>query len=622
MRARTNVAVTRRDFVTSATLGAVAGAVVPAACDAFAAEDTVGSAGMVVTGVAPARHGNLMVKVALGDGHITSVSIAKANETRMIADTALVDMPRRIVAAQSTDVDVVSGATITSWAVKNAVDDALAKAGVSESDLGSADVSPVPVEEPLADADVVIVGAGLAGLVCAARLLQHGKTVAIFEESGHLGGSATVAYGWLTGPGTVVQAQEGVEDSPDKYYAYMEATARLWGGEIAYPDVARVYADKNGEAFDWMDSYVGVDFNRTGTLGVYDPQYMDERRIYAINNYAVSGVGAVLDLVLDGVAAGKASIMLEAPVIEVLKGSDGSAAGVRVLRADGSTLDYACAKVVLATGGYSHNVEMLKRYNYANCGTFTPSTGDGHGFDVALAAGAQLCCMDSCGTYGGGVQESGDELRYQMSLAMPNQIWVDATGNRITCEDGSYSSERAWEEARDNVVYVVFSDALRTSGVSPVGSFASFIEGGFGPEESWEILDSLVEAGDIAWKASSAEELALLAGIDADDFVRTLSAYNAACERGTGDEWGREGGQGIEGTLYAVRTVPFMCMSTGGIRVSPRGEVLGENGEPITGLYAAGEQLGLQQYAGYVRAGSGLGGAVTWGYVVADEISA
>ena len=261
---------------------------------------------IVVTGSGTGRMGDIMVKVGLTGSTITSIDVIKQHETPLIANSALSRIPNLVVKNQSLDVDAVCGATITSFGLREAIGDALSKAGLSAGDLAnSGNDTGIRVEEPI-EADIAVIGGGLTGLVATVRALQNGKSVVLFEETAHLGGSSCVSDGWLTGADTIMERAEGIEDSPDKFYAFLTQ-----GGNdpavVPYPDITRAYVEASGPLMDWLDTYVNVDFGeRKGGYGLYTPP--DLPRIYGVNNGGGAMDLALIQLIQQGIDEGKASV--------------------------------------------------------------------------------------------------------------------------------------------------------------------------------------------------------------------------------------------------------------------------------------------------------------------------
>lgn len=217
----------RRSFMKGTALAAsavVAGSAI-AGCSAQGRSSKGGSANAngseltftpgVYHGVAPARAGDLTVAVYLSEHAIERVDVTSHRDSRILTDEPLSRIPAQIVKHQSTQVDVVSGATITSFAIIQATENALEKAGVDLKTVRTSFEKDPVVTPELVDARIGIVGGGVAGLAAAIRAAQVGTPVVLFERSAHLGGDAIFAGGYSWGVNTLMQKAAGVEDSVD-----------------------------------------------------------------------------------------------------------------------------------------------------------------------------------------------------------------------------------------------------------------------------------------------------------------------------------------------------------------------------------------------------------------------
>ena len=209
-------------------------------------------------GVGQGIGGDVKVSVTVKDGKIADVAVLSHSETAGISDPAIAQIPAAIVAANSTEVDGVAGATITSGAIKTAVANALS--GVVAEEVAE-------VVLPYEQADVIVVGGGLGGMAATVRASELGANVLLIEQTGRLGGSGLLAGGSLVGVNTRMEAENGIEDSVE---LMMEDFVRLGGEGMFNPVLAKTFAENCGRAVDWLDTYVGVNFGeRKPTTGGY-----------------------------------------------------------------------------------------------------------------------------------------------------------------------------------------------------------------------------------------------------------------------------------------------------------------------------------------------------------------
>lgn len=625
----TQTSISRRDFAAGSALtlgmgaalggsqaivrGAEAGS--PAQTASGTGQAQAEGATATYTGVGAGRGGAIVAKVSLTGTTITSVDVIKHSETPFIATSALSRIPALVVANQSLDIDVVTGATYTSVGILAAVRDALAQAGIAEDQLAhSGTETGLVTEEPI-DAPIAIVGGGLAGLTTLARVLQGGGRAVLFEETAHIGGSCCVSDGWVTGAGTLLERGEGIEDSPEQMYQYMMSRSEQLGATVPFPEIVEAYCMKAGEVLDWLDTYVNVDFDRTGTYGLYVPP--DVPRIYGTNG-GDRIVRALIETIAPSIQAGDAQIILDAKVTRILKDDAGAVSGIEVSYATGEVRELPFGAVVMCTGGYSSNSEVLEENGVFNYGTGAPSTARGHGLPVLSEAGCQMVLMQAASGYAAGLNLGSTEYLYKANNMVPGCIWVGTAGARIGNEDSYVAGMSAWSSTPDHVGYVVFDDHGRELGLRPI-VHTGYLEPEVTPWEGWQMLDELVAAGEIAFASQDPAELAQRAGIDPDAFCATVEAYNGYCAAGVDPDFGRtQNLVPLEGTLYAIKTTPYQIQTCGGARISTTAQALGEDGAPIPGLFVAGEAAGFSQWSTGGHGGTGLGGAATWGYVAAD----
>ena len=190
----------------------------------------------VYEGTGAGLNGQIKVSVTVSGGKITEVKVLEHSETAGISDPAIEKIPAAIVEAQSADVDIVSGATFTSKGIIDAVKNALNPDAAEEAGM--------PFEQP----DILVIGAGMAGLATAARAAELGLNVLVVDQAATYGGSANVAGGTLLGTCTRMQKEAGIEDDPDLCFADF---VRLGGAGNFNEEIAREFAEISGEAVDW-----------------------------------------------------------------------------------------------------------------------------------------------------------------------------------------------------------------------------------------------------------------------------------------------------------------------------------------------------------------------------------
>ena len=554
------------------------------------------------TGTGKGMHSNIAVTVTVKDGAIASVTVDSHDETPGVSDPAIEQIPAAIVAAGSTAVDAVAGATLTSNGIIEAVNNALS--GTTEEAVTELTIEP----------DMIVVGSGMAGLVATARGVELGLNVLVLEQSVRTGGCIHYAGGTVSGAGFKIQKENGVEDTPEAFYADIEAL----GGEGEFNEaLAKRHTERAGSAIDWLDEDLGVDFGDRSLVGGAYTAMQTLRVTRALGSYSMGAANAYLDPLnerLDqAIADGKAQIMFNTKVTELLVEDD------HVVGVKAGDLEFRAPSVVLATGGYCYNEDLLKLAGFENVISCAPSTSDGSGFLLAQAVGGVFDNMDEIvNYYGGGIPTNGFDMYYQVNNSYPGMIYVNAQGDRVGAEESAKSS--MWYGQEESKLYAVISsnmiDTEQAFIKHPMSNSAKLENNG------WDKLEELAAEGNCVYKADTLEDLAEMIG--AENLTATVEAYNKDVAAGEDTAFGRSVENMVafeEGPYYAVVTVPYVWSgSSGGVRVNEDGYLQREDGSVITGLSLAGEILGPSNILGKINFG-GINHSMcaTWGIIAAEN---
>ncbi|NLD52070.1 MAG: FAD-binding protein [Clostridiales bacterium] len=550
--------------------------------------------------------GPIEVEVTVEGGAIAKVEVLSHSETPGISDPALSGVVDAIVKANSAEVDSVAGATMTSKGIKEAVANALKGTG----DEGAQEGFKLAFEP-----DIVIVGAGMGGMVTAVKAAELGAHVLLLEQSPRMGGSALFAGGSISGAGYNIQKEAGIEDSPEQFYADF---VRLGGEENMNQEIAQVHAHRSGPAIDWLESYVKVDFgDRHVDSGSYEKMYPN-RVTYALGMSPSGGAKGFLEAlgkkIDQGIADGLIQVEVNTLVTDIILEGD-TVKGVKI-----GDREITAPSTVIATGGYGYNESWIKEYNYTNVTSSNPNTAIGSGYDFARTAGAAFDNMDFMACYGGSVPVSGFAHSLSAVTGYPGCIWVDKHGNRMVDEvtaDSKVKSDTWSAKAEDNIVYILVSEGMLNREVP-------LFRGAMGApplaNNGWDQFDELVKEGKYVIKADTIAELAEKIG--ADKLPATIEKYNADAAAGADSAFGRKDNLVAfnEGPFYAIYTVPFVLMSSGGPRINGNGEMLREDGTVVKGAYLVGEIIGSANVGGKTTIGGiGHGLVTTWGIIAAEN---
>lgn len=556
----------------------------------------------VYEGSANGMGGAMKVAVTVEDGKISDVEVLEHKETAGISDPAIEQIPQAIVEAQSTDVEAVTGATVTSEAIKEAVAAALSGEGTEEA--GELEITIEP--------DVIVVGAGMAGLSASVRAAELGANVLVLEQNYRVGGSANTAGGSISGAGYKIQKAAGIEDSPELFY---QDFVTLGGEEFMNTEIAKVHAERSGAAIDWLQEDVGVEFSDKVDSGSY--LTMDINRVTYTAGGASSGGGSYFvkglsDKLQSYIDAGTVQLCLDTLVTDIVLNDNGDVTGVMV-----GDKEISAPSTIIATGGYGYCERWLKEFNFTNITSNDPNTAIGSGYDFARKAGAAFDNMNYSSCYGGSVPVTGFQASLRCNINYNGSVWINTNGDRVFNEPKATSMDKrtVWRTSDQNIIYVVFAENMMTED-KPLFTGMMSNSAPFTTEEK---IAELIEKGYV-FKADTIAELAEKIG--APNLEATLTKYDEDVAKGEDSVFGRTDNllSFEEGPYYAVYTVPYLMMTAGGPRINGQGQLMREDGTAVGNVYLAGEIIGSANIAGHNTIGGiGHGICATWGCISAES---
>lgn len=512
-------------------------------------------------GAAQGFGGEVKVAVTLTEDQIEKVEVLENSETEGIGSNAIDQLPAKMVETQTFEVEAVGGATVTSDALKEAVKAALTAAGADLSLFAAEESGPVQAADQTLDVDVVIVGAGGAGMTAAIEANAAGKKVLLVEKMGMAGGNTARATGGMNASGTKVQADKGVTDSVE---SFVEDTMK-GGKDVNDEALVRALAENSAAAVEWLES-IGAPLPDLTTLGgASNARAHRPEGGGAVGSYLVEKLVAKLEA--DGI-----EVLYNTAATEILM-QDGKAVGIKANSAEVNYTINADA-VIIATGGFAGSEEMYTQYNPDLKGFVTTNapgiTGDG--IKMAQAAGAALVDMDQIQIHP--TVDQATSIMITEGLRGDGAILVNQAGVRFVNEMETRDVVSAAEIAQEgSYAYLVFDQQLRDN-VKAVESYVN---------------------NKLTVQADSIEELAAAIEVDPAALSETISKWNAAIAGKSDPDFGRATGMDRDisvGPFYAIKIAPGVHHTMGGIKINPSAEVLDESGAVIPGLYAAGEVTG------------------------------
>ncbi len=521
----------------------------------------------------------MTVKVTVSKHRIEAIDTSDNLETIGVGKVALELMKDKILKNQSLGVDVITGASISSLALKTGVEECLEKAG-GDMDALTKSVEQHPAGEVKYQADVVVIGGGGAGLAAAIAAHQaNAKKVIVLEKLGFLGGSTNVSEGALNAPDPVRQGKQGIEDSVEKFY---DQTMK-GGHNKGTPALVHYLTSHAMEEVNWLES-LGVKFKdavgtATGALW--------QRSHYPATPSGNTYIRTFEQVIRD--ANGGIQVLTDTPVKSITT-ADGRVTGV-IAENFGRKVVVSADAVVVATGGFGANIEMRQKYNTGvwkavkldksiGC-TNLQKAAQGDGLAMAKAVGADLTGLDDiqihpCGTPGTGLMEN-------IRTSGRNRLFVNVEGSRFVNEGA----------ARDVLANAIFQQPGGTYWV--VVNHLRYPSEDFVDSNGATIRNMLALGAVVA--APTLDELAAKTGMDAKKLKASVDGYNQVVAGKAKDPLGFVANNKADRTLdggpwYACKKVPTVHHTMGGIRINDKAQVLDAAGHVIKGLYAAGEVTG------------------------------
>ena len=516
-------------------------------------------------GTAAGHNGDLKAVVTFDGDKIAKIDLTH-EETEGLGDKAADKLVEEIVANNSINVDTVSGATVTSTAVIEAVKAAIEASGrdVKNFETEGEEKKGETVEK---DTDVVVIGGGGAGFAAAVSAKEAGADVILVEKLASVGGNTLISGGEYAAPANDIQKEEGIEDSKELFAKDVEEA----GGN---PELIKVLADKATEDAYWLRDDIGVEW--LDSLMFFGGHSVKRSLIPA----AHTGNELIKNYLKKAEELG-IEVLTETDVKEILS-KDGKVCGIKAETKDGELVVNA-KSVVVASGGFGANADMCyendKEIDEHVLSTNSPgATGDG--ILMAEKLGADTVDMDKIQLYPVCDVETGKLLYCGDTRLVGGALLVNKEGKRFVEELGTRREiSMAIKAQTDYVGYVLWDETSNEK----TGTMKS------NPEEAKSLFDR-----GLMVKADTLEELADHFGIDKDALLETVKTFNENSAKKEDPEFNLRmlGWQVKDAPFYMMKAAPAVHHTMGGLKINTDAQVLNKDGEWIDGLYAAGEVTG------------------------------
>lgn len=563
------------------------------------------------TATAPGIHGDVTVEVTFTADKIADIKVTKQSETVGIGSKAVELLPGRMVAAQSPAVDGVTGATITTEAIRKAVSDCVKQAGVDPASLVPLAVKKTGGQKTL-ETDMVVVGGGGSGMSATIRGRMNGMNVILVEKMPYIGGAAAISGGQVVAQGSKLQKAFGsTEDSPESMIKDFMAN----GHNLNDPAKISLYANNVGATIDWLHEKVGVKFipNDLPFLAEYS-----HRRALEFEG----GAKTMAQHLREVIAGNGAQVLYNTRVEKLLQDKDGRVIGVEATDDNGVKYTIKSKATLLTTGGFGNNKDMLVEPIKSTL-YYGPvsSTGDGHRMAMELGAKTQL--MQYGKRYPNGIEVAPGKAK---STIYANVGAFDQAGILVNIDGKRFVNEKASNrhildpmlENKNGQGYV-FMDRK-----SWEGFYKRLPETGVSHEDADKYLAQDGKTAPLFVKGATVEEVAAKAGINAAALKATVARYNGFVKAKKDADFDRpvqymKAEISAEGPYYIVEQRPRFATTMGGLCTNDKLNVITKDGKLIPGLYAAGELVGGVM-GDDSPAGANVGWALTSGRVAADAI--
>lgn len=543
----------------------------------------------------------LLVEVMIQENQISHIEILKHNETPGF-EKAMTQLIDDIVAKNSIEVDGISSATKTSKRFLEAVEDAIIAAGITPKDLIPLDQlsGKTGEESSKIDSDILIIGAGGAGLSAAIEALSEGNdSVVLLEKMSFGGGNTRMSGGEYAAPNNWVQTSLGIEDSEELFFKDIYEGGNKKGKKEL---INIVVQNALPNAF-WLRDYVGVEYK--------DYQSWYGGHTVSRTLWPVGDGPKYVDTLIDKAVELGATIHYNTRAEEFILNEEGKVVGVRAKRG-GKIIEYVANKgVILATGGFGANVEMRMQYDtrWNGLDESIPTTNSpaivGDGLIMAKKIEANLIGLGDIQLYPINNPATGNYYFMDYARLNANALLINKDGKRFVDEkDTRDKLSNAMLKQSDAKVYeLVDSQVIQDMNLEHL--YESEIAKCF--EQGVLVRGSLKECCDYF-------------DLPLEEVQKTIDRFNSFAEKGKDEDFGRTKNLEKIGSdsYYMFSCIVSVHHTMGGVEIDKHARVIGKDGEPIKGLYAAGEVTG--GIHGENRLGSlSMPDTVTFGRIAAQS---
>lgn len=542
-------------------------------CSAFAA--AVSAAPVTTQGTGVGKHGDVTVAVTFDSGKIKDIKIVKQQENPVLAAKVFTDLKQHVIDTNSVQLDAISGATFSSKGFLDAVADAAKKAGVTLSKADKKAIKKVVKALPKESSyDVVVIGAGGAGFSAAIEAKNAGANVVLLEKMPAVGGNSLISGAEMNAAKNWVQPKLGINDDSPELHA---KDTYLGGDKKGDPKVINVLTHNALDAAKWCRDYLGVRFEDDNLF--FFGGHSRKRALIPIGH---TGTEFITKFQAKADELG-IPVITNMKAEELIKDKSGRVVGVKATMNGAPYTFNAKGGVVLATGGFGANPEMVKKYNPKIDERFktTDAPGTtGEALYMAERAGAQLVNMGYIQTYPicdpiSGVIELIADARFD------GAIMLNQEGKRFVEElqRRDILSEAILKQT-GGYCWVLWNDKI--------GSISNTVKEHPTEYEAFTKQGIMATCDDLKCVADFTK-------IPFDSLKGTVNRVSSMTGKGNDKDFNHRSGlvDMTQGKYYVIKAVPSVHHTMGGVRINEKAQALTAEGKAIPGLWAAGEVTGV-----------------------------
>ena len=533
------------------------------------------AAPVTAEGTGVGKHGDITVAVTFDAGKIQDIKIVKNAENPILAKKVFTDLKDQVVALSSTDVDLISGATFSAKGFIDAVNDAAKKAGVTLAKADKKALKKAARELPkTSNYDVVVIGAGGAGFSAAITAKNAGANVVLLEKMPAVGGNSLISGAEMNVAKNWVQPKLGINDDSPELHAQDTFKGGDGKGDMK---VINVMTHQALDAAKWCRDYLGVRFEDDNLF--FFGGHSRKRALIPVGHTGTEFI-AKFQAKADELGI---PVITNMKAEELIKDKDGRVVGVKATM-DGSEYTFnAKGGVVLATGGFGANPEMVKKYNPKIDERFktTDAPGStGEALYMAERAGAQLVNMGYIQTYPicdplSGAIELIADARFDgaIMLNQEGKRFVEELQRRDVLSEAilNQTGQYCWVLWNDNI-----------------GKISNTVKAHANEYEAFTKQGIMTTCDDLKCIADFTK-------IPFDQLQMTVKRVSDMAGKGNDKDFNHRAGlmDMQQGKYYVIKAVPSTHHTMGGVRINEKAEALTAEGKVIPGLWAAGEVTGV-----------------------------